>query len=99
LRTENLPPAFQKYSISHLLSLATSLMSALSVLVAAVFLERAWDKQLDFAGVMSTGAVLAAALFALEQMHYYKKLSSAPIKNEIKQALEKIESWENSHKE
>jgi hypothetical protein len=95
-RTENLPPAFQKYSISHLLALATSVMSALSFLVAAVFLQRAWDKQLDFAGVIIAGAILAVALFALEQAHYYKKLSTAPIKSEIRQAIKKIESGESS---
>jgi hypothetical protein len=91
-RTENLPHAFQKYSISHLLALATSLMSALSLLAATVFLHRAWHRQLDFAGVMLVGVILSVTLFALEQAHYYKKLSTAPIKNEIRQAVEKIES-------
>ena len=96
-RTENLPPAFQKYSISHLLALATSLMSALSLLVAAVFLQRAWHRELDFAAVLWIGAILAIALFVLEQRHYYRKLSSAPIKNEIRQAIGKIESREKEH--
>ncbi len=82
-RTEKLPNAYKRGSISHLLALAASLMGSLSLLIASIFLDLALFNCLAFNGVIIGGILLTLGLFFWLKAFYRRELENSGIQCEI----------------
>jgi hypothetical protein len=89
-RADELPPAYKPNSLSHLLALATFFMSALSLVVAAGFLEQAIFGCMNY-GVITVGFFVALLLFYWEQRNYRNALENSPIQADIDGEAKKIQ--------
>ncbi len=87
LRIDNLPDAFQWFSISHLLSIATSFLSAVSLVIALAFYRLAWFNRLVFDGMMVAGFW---GVFLGEQIYYFIRLRNARFLDEVDEAKKRF---------
>ncbi len=90
LRANKLPLAYQQGSISHLLAIATFSLNALSLVIAAVFMQLAKFNCLKFSVVTISGLVLAVLLFGGQQIYYRMKLEKSGIQKDIFEEIENI---------
>lgn len=94
LRASKLPLAYQRGSISHLLAIATFSLNALSLVIAAVFLQLAVFGCLQFGALTIAGLALAVLLFGGQQIYYRMKLEKSGIQKDIFEEIENIKSKE-----
>lgn len=94
LRANKLPLAYQRGSISHLLAIATFSLNALSLVIAAVFLQLAVFDCLQFGALTIAGLVLAVLLFGGQQIYYRMKLEKSGIQKDIFEEIENIKRKE-----
>jgi hypothetical protein len=94
LRANKLPLAYQPGSISHLLARATFTLSALSLVIAAAFLQLAVYDCLQLGTVTIAGLVLAVLLFVGQQIYYRTKLEKSNVQKDIFEEIEIIKRKE-----